>query len=140
MPNLKTYNLFLSHAWKYNSDYYNLEKLLHNASYFKWRNYSVPEHNPLINPSTWIGRYKLTNMLDNQIRPVNCFLLLGAMYSLYSEWIESEIKIAKRYRKPIIGIYPYGQQRMPIAIQSLADEIVGWNTSSIVEAIRDYSL
>jgi len=140
MPELKKYDLFLSHAWRYNDDYYRLEKMLKEAPFFYWRNYSVPEHDPLINPNTSVGRAKLTNLLDNQIRPVNCVLILGGMYAAYSEWILEEIKLAQAHRKPIIGVYPWGQQNMPRAIQNVADELVGWNTSTIVSAIRSNSL
>ena len=79
-------------------------------------------------------------MLDNQVRPVNCVLILGGMYAAHSDWILKEIELAKAYRKPILGIYPWGQQNMPLAIQNAATELVGWNTSTIVSAIRRNSL
>jgi hypothetical protein len=140
MPPLKTYHLFLSHAWKYNSDYNRLENLLKNASLFTWKNYSVPEHDPLIDPKTPGGFRKLHSMIQQQIRPVNCFLLLGGMYAAYSNWISHEIDLAKRYNKPIIAIYPYGSERMPLRVQEAADEIVGWRTTSIVDAVRKHAL
>jgi hypothetical protein len=140
MPELKTYDLFLSHAWRYNEDYYGLVRLLEQASFFNWRNYSVPEHDPVIDPNSHVGYRKLVSLLDNQVRPVNCVLILGGMYAAYSAWINEEITIAQSYRKPIIGIYPWGSQRMPIAVQEAAHELVGWNTSSIVSAIRNWSL
>lgn len=39
MPELKTYDLFISHAWKSieNSEYYRLVELLKAAPLFKWR-------------------------------------------------------------------------------------------------------
>lgn len=140
MPALKTYDLFISHAWKYNEDYYRIEEFLEKAPLFKWRNYSVPEHDPLIKPDSRVGREKLLGMLDIQIRPSNCILILGGMYATYSEWINKEILIAEKYGKPIIGIYPWGQKRMPSIIKDAASEIVGWNTNSIVNAIRKYSI
>lgn len=140
MPPLKTYDLFLSHAWKYNSDYDRLEQLLKKAPLFRWRNYSVPEHDPLIDPKTPAGYFKLHSMLRQQIRPVNCFLLLGGMYAIYSNWITREIELAKKYDKPIIAIYPFGSERMPLVVQDAADEIVGWRTSSIIDAVRYYAI
>jgi len=140
MPELKTYDLFISHAWRYNADYYRLEELLQKASYFKWRNYSVPEHDPLIDPDSYTGRSKLAPLIDKQIKPVNCVIILGGMYAAYSEWIQKEIKIAESYNKPILGIYPWGQLNMPSAVKNSAIELVGWNTATIVDAIRRYSL
>ncbi len=46
----KTYNIFISHAWRYSEDYYRLVEMLNNAPYFKWRNYSVPQHDPVLDP------------------------------------------------------------------------------------------
>lgn len=140
MPRLKTYDLFLSHAWKYNRHYYNLVEMLKGASNFYFRNYSVPSHDPVIDPNTIIGKKKLINLLDKQVRPVNCVLIIGGMYAAHSEWIKNEIQLAQRYNKPIIGVYTWGQERMPKIIQNSAIEIVKWNTSSIVSAVRKYSI
>jgi hypothetical protein len=140
MPELKTYDLFLSHAWRYNDDYYRVEEMLREAPLFNWRNYSVPEHDPLIDPNSPSGKAKLIELLSKQVRPVNCVLILGGMYAAYSEWILKEIKLAQDLNKPILGIYPWGQRNMPLAIQNAASELVGWNTSSIVSAIRRNSL
>jgi hypothetical protein len=40
----------------------------------------------------------------------------------------------------IIGVRPWSSQRVPQVIQQAAYEIVGWNTSSVVDAIRKHSL
>jgi hypothetical protein len=140
MPILKTYDLFISHAWFYSKGYNSLVELLDDAANFSWRNYSVPEHDPVIDPNTEVGRRKLTAELDQQIRPVNCFLVIAGMYASYKYWIEKEVEIAQSYDKPVIGLVPWGQERTPAYIQEVAIEMVGWNTSSIVAAIRTYSI
>ena len=140
MPSLKTYDLFISHAWKYNSEYYKLEGMLNDASNFEWRNYSVPKHDPVLDPDDPTDRKTLLKELDEQIRPVNCVLILAGMYVSYSFWIQKEIEIAQTYGKPIIGIKPWGSERVPSAVTEAADEIVGWNTDSIVSAIRSQSI
>lgn len=50
MPNLKTYDLFISHAWKYGDDYDRLVALLDSALYFSYRNYSAPKDKPIAAP------------------------------------------------------------------------------------------
>lgn len=140
MPQLKTYDLFISHAWRYNEDYYRLVNLLNGAPNFKWRNYSVPEHDPVLDPDDEQDAKILTAELDGQIKPVNCVLIISGMYVTHSKWIQTEINIAQKYGKPIIGIKPRGQERIPVAVSSVAKEMVGWNTDSIVSAIRKHSL
>ena len=136
MPPLKTYHLFISHAWTYNAEYYRLLGMLRSAPNFTFKNYSVPEHDPL-NTKT---DAQLRAALHRQIKPVHCVLILAGMYVNYRKWIQEEIDIAQRYKKPIVGIRPRGQQRTPIEVQKAARVMVGWNTNSIVQAIRDHSL
>lgn len=140
MPQLKTYDLFISHAWFYSKGYNRVVELLNDANNFQWRNYSVPEHDPVVDPNTEAGKRKLTQELDQQIRPVNCFLVMAGMYASYKYWIQKEVEIAQSYGKPIIGLIPWGQERTPVYIQNVANEMVSWNTSSIVSAIRNNSI
>jgi hypothetical protein len=107
MPYLKTYDLFLSHMWRSgeNTEYYRLINLLNSVPNLSWRNYSVPEHDPLGTKTD----AQLREALDRQIRPVNCFLVISGMYVNYRRWIQQEIEIAKRYRKPIVGVVPQGR-------------------------------
>lgn len=135
---MKEYRLFISHAWKYSADYYNLIEMLNSKKNFKWRNYSVPEHDPFEREEN------LKKELKEQIRPVNAVLIIAGMYAHYSKWIKFEIEFAEEIQKPIIVIRPRGQEKVPIYLQEIADKegntIVNWNTDSIVEAIREYSI
>ncbi len=136
MPQLRVYNLFISHAWEYNYDYYRLEEMLDSAPGFDWRNYSVPEHDPKYARS----KAKLTEALHHQIRPTHVVLILAGMYVPYREWIQREMDIALGYGKPIIGVMPWGSKKTPTAVWEAADDIVGWRTSSIVRAVRKRAL
>lgn len=40
---------------------------------------------------------------------------------------------------PIIGVIPRGQERISAIVNDRADEIVHWNTESIVSAIRKHA-
>lgn len=133
MPNLRNYNLFISHAWDYNDDYYRLVKFLDAAPNFKWKNLSVPRHDPLVTD-------RLQYELRAQMRDAHAFLILSGMYVAHSDWIEFEIDFAARIGRPIIGIRPWGSERVPAAVQNAATEIVGWNTDAIVRAIRANAL
>lgn len=135
MPVLKIYDVFISHAWRYNNQYYNLENLLKGYNYFKFRNYSVPEHDPLDFNTT----SQLRNQLEEQVRQSSVVLLIGGMYVKTRPWIKEEIKFAKKYNKPIVVVRPWGAERMPTEAEINATKIVGWNASSIVTAIREVS-
>jgi len=119
-----------------NSEYYRLVRLLQNAPNFLFHNYSVPEHDPLGTKSD----KDLEEKLGEQIRQVNCFVILAGMYVNYRTWIQKELEIANQYQKPVVGIIPWGQERIPKEVQEAAKEMVGWNTDSIVVAIRRWSI
>ena len=127
----KRFGVFVSHAWDYDH-YRRIENMLDEAEDFEYRNYSVPEHDPL---QARTDR-ALEEALYNQIRPASVVVILAGMYVPYRRWIQKEIDIAVEMNKPIIAVAPRGSQRMPQEVQEVADEIVGWNTASIVDAIR----
>ena len=43
----KTYNLFLSHSWRYGDAYDRLVNLLDARPYFSYKNYSMPKDDPI---------------------------------------------------------------------------------------------
>jgi hypothetical protein len=140
MPALRNYDIFISHAWRHNDDYYRLEALLKAAPNFQYRNFSVPTHDPLVNPGTRIGQQRLEELLDRQIRPIQCLLVIAGMYAAHRFWIDKEIGLAQSYNKPIIGVAPWGQERLPQSVQFAAHDFVRWNTDSVVGAIRKWAL
>lgn len=142
MPSLKTYDLFISHAWKYGEDYYRLINLLDDVSNFCFRNYSAPEDNPLKNRdgTDVTNKTQIENAIRRKINPVNCVLVISGMYYNNREWMQFELDYANEMAKPIIAIKPWGNSIMPREITNIADTTVNWNTNSIVSAIRYFSL
>jgi hypothetical protein len=139
MPPLRTYHLFISHAWRYDEDYKRRVYFLDQARNFQWKNYSVPRHDPVLDPKTRAGQARLRKELTEQIRPVQCVLVLAGMYVAYSDWIQFEIDVAQAFGKPIVGVVPWGQERTPNAVAAVAKEMVSWRTDAIVDAIRQYA-
>lgn len=127
----KTYNLFISHAWKYEADYNTVVSWLEDSN-LKYKNYSVPQHDPLDANNT----KKLKEQLTNQIRPSSIVIVISGMYAAYSDWIDYEIDEAVRMEKTILGLKPWGSERIPQKIQDHADEMVGWQSKSLIDAIK----
>ena len=135
---MNTYNIFISHAWKYSEHYNKIVQWLDEAQdegKFNWKNYSVPQHDPLIDPNTTVGKNKLKNELKEQIRPASKVIILAGMYASYSDWIDFEIDTSVSFGKYIIGVKPWGQERIPSKVSSNSDVLVGWNKDSVVNAI-----
>lgn len=142
MPNLRYYNIFISHAWKYGDEYDRLVNLLNNANNFIYKNYSAPEYKPLktLSGNSVKSQQDIAHAIDRKIANSQIVLVISGMYANNREWMEYEIETAQRMNKPIIAIKPWGNVLVPTYIQTVANKVVGWNTDSIVSAIREYSL
>lgn len=125
------YQIFISHAWDYNRQYETVYEWIKNSKLL-FRNYSVPKKNPLHAQS----KTKLKEDLTEQIKHANCVIIISGMYAAYSDWIDYEIDEAVRMNKYIIGIKPWGQERVPSKVQIHADVMVGWNSLSLINAIK----
>jgi len=138
MPELKDYRLFISHSWAYGDSYDKLVGFFKEYPNFKWSDYSVPKDDPIHTKGTDSELYEA---IKNKIAFVNCVVILAGVYSTYSKWIKNEIEISKKvYSKPIIAVEPWGSEKTSEIVKSNADVIVKWNSSSIVDAIRKYSI
>lgn len=130
-----TYNLFISHSWSYSDAYEKLVRLLDTKPYFTYKNYSVPQNDPIHHA---YYDYQLKAAIKSQMQPASCVLILAGVYATYSKWINIEIDLANSMGKKIIAIQPWGAKLTSTVVKNTADVIVGWNTDSIVNAIRGY--
>ncbi len=130
------YNLMISHSWHYNEHYNKVVNWLNEGlGETEWRNLSVSADNPL---DTTTDR-ELKEKLSNRVRLSSAIIVLAGMYASYSKWIDYEIDEAIRMNKVIIGVRPWGQERIPKKISDNATIIVGWNKNSVVSAVKNYA-
>ena len=131
---MRTYNLFISHSWNYSNDYNNLIALLRGRGYFSFKDYSVPRDDPIHHAGT---DAQLRAAIWRHMTPCSVILIPAGIYASYSKWINTEIELAKGAFKPIVAILPWGSVNTSIPAKQAADRVVGWNTDSVVQAIRD---
>ncbi len=132
----KRYNLFISHSWAYQDAYEKLINLLDKDSTFTYSDYSVPKDDPIHTDGTDSALY---NAIKEKISHASVVLILAGVYSSYSKWIDKEITIAQtefNSPKKIIAVEPWGAQRTSAKVKNAADAIVGWNSKSVIDAIK----
>ena len=133
----KTYNLFISHSWNYSDAYEKLLNLLDKDTSFSYKNYSVPKDDPVHTNGT---DKELYEAIKEQMSHASVVLIMAGVYSTYSKWINKEIEIAQTEfsnPKPIIAVEPWGSEKTSVKVKDAADKIVRWNSSSIINAIKD---
>lgn len=132
-----TYHLFISHSWNYSDKYDGLVNLLQEEPVFQFDNFSVPKDDPVHTNGTDAELYAA---IKQKIACSTIVLVLAGVYSSYSKWIQNELYIAKKefyIPRPIIAIQPWGAERTSTVVNDAADTVVGWNTKSIISAIRE---
>lgn len=93
MPLLRIYDLMISDAWRYGDDYHRFVEMLHAARHFEWRNFSIPEDDPIHSTSEpRVGR-----ALAEQVRRSQAVLMLGGLYATHSDWLHREVDMAEGY-------------------------------------------
>lgn len=134
MAPLKTRTLFLSHAWEYDHHYNQLVLWFDTAANFSWKNCSVPSTDALTDKTS----KGLSEGMTRQISPAQGVIVMAGMYAAHSDWIKYEINEAVRMEKTIIGVKPWGQERVPTVVSENAHVMVSWQSESIIEAVRKY--
>ena len=131
-------HIFISHSWAYPNHYNTLNKWIFDAN---WRvgqasltflDYSVPRDDPIHNaPSDLV----LRDAIYRKIARSHVVVIPTGLYVNYSKWIQKEIDGAEEKKKPILGVNPWGQQRVSRVVAGAADKLVGWRKKSVVDGI-----
>jgi len=128
------YDLFVTHAWRYHNDWSKISDMLDKTPGLSWRNFSLPWHDPAMNPNTEIGGKFIRHFLENQIIPVHGVILLAGAYSIKSNrgWLDMEVDMARRHNKPIIGLPAIDATTVPDEVNALCDASVGWDVQELI--------
>lgn len=123
-------SIFISHSWTYSEHYNTLAKWIFEKEWgvdgipLNFIDNSVPRNDPI--------HYAMTD--DDLMYKINSKIMIShvvviptGMYVNHSKWIKKEIEGSKLFRKPILAVNPWGQQKKSVVVQSSAQETVGWN-------------
>lgn len=133
----KQIHVFISHAWKHSGHYETLADWIFNINWtigqssLDFRNYSVPKDNPIHDAND----EQLKAAILKQIAMSHVIVIPTGMYVNYSNWIQKEIDGSVNYKKPILAVNPWGQQRSSCIALNSASSLVGWNKKSVVNEI-----
>jgi hypothetical protein len=120
------YNIFISQLKDDDDDdeYNRFIGKLEASHDFQWKNHSISDKTD-------------KKQIHEQMKDVDVVIILSGLYSKNKNLIEQEIDMARKLEKPIVIIRPYGMENVPGRIEDAASEVVGWNTSCIVDSVRE---
>ncbi|MBR6093173.1 MAG: TIR domain-containing protein [Bacteroidales bacterium] len=128
----KNYRVFISHSWDHVDDLKRLRNLLEQRGYFHVEFMEASPDNPIHSDRNKYVRIALNQRIESS----DMLLGIAGVYASYSDWMEWELDKAIEKGIPIVGVVPWGHERISRIVSSRANEIVRWNTESIVDAIR----
>jgi len=138
----KTLDVFITHAWYFHDDWNNLSQLLNESLGSKWRNFSVPWHDPAMVPHTETGKRFIMNYLESQIIPADVVVLLYGVFAKskpFRKWFEIELELAKKHNKPTIGVPAAANGTVEDIPEDLVDYRIEWDVDKIVKALYEVS-
>ncbi len=131
----RIYSVFISHSWDHVDDLKNLRSLLRERGYFHVEFEEASPDEPINSKNSAY----IKDCLKERISNSDIVLGIAGMYASHSDWMEWELDTALEENVPIVGVIPWGQERISKVVTERSVEDVHWNTESIVETIRKWA-
>ena len=130
-----SHDLFITHAWRYHDDWTRVSDLLDRAG-IRWRNFSVPWHDPAMSANSRTGGEFIRSWLESQIIPVHGVIFLDSVYAVSSacKWLDLELEMARKHGKPVVALPPHGQTEVSETVRRRVDAVVPWDAGEIIGA------
>lgn len=116
--------LFISHVNRDDEEYDLFLSKLDAAYDFQWEDAAVK------------GSTSARDIVE-QMEPVDVVIILSGLISKDKELLTRMIDTASKLEKPIVVVRPYGMEIVPLNLEEMASDVVGWNTPCIVDAIME---
>lgn len=136
MARLQFLDVFICHAWRYHDDWNRLVQVLDSAG-VRWRNFSLPWHDPAIDPNTEAGMALLRRWLEGQIEPAHVVLVPSSVFVVKSArpWLDQEIAWARAAGKPVYAVTSSADGTLAPELAATADGVAPWDSKLLTELI-----
>lgn len=135
---MASYPLFVSYGWLPDDGTQRLYGLLENYRIrhvpdFAYELFSVSKDDPVQHlPS----KKALAMAIEEKMRPCSCLLILAGVFDDYKKWIDLELDIARKLKKPVILVEAADPKHTSSKEKRIAKKIVKWDTQALGEAIE----
>lgn len=124
--------LYVVHGWIVDDDYSRVIEYAETAENFYYLSLSKPDAPIPGGDGTAARRTAIVETLRN----TECVVCSAGAWERYQDWARYTVERAKEMELPVVAIEHFGPREMDIRLKGHADEIVGWDSRSIVDAIR----
>lgn len=138
---MATYSLFVSHGWLPDDGTQRLYGLLENYRIrhvpdFAYELFSISKDDPI---QQLPSKKALAMAIEEKMRPCSCVVVLAGIFEDYKRWIDLELDIARKLKKPVILVEAADPKHTSAREKREARKIVKWDTQALGEAIEAVS-
>jgi len=131
---LQAYHIYLSHSWRYKDAYERIVNLLSAQEYYCYVDHAVPPDDPVQQATS---AQTLYDAILEHMQSCQVLLSMAGAGESYQKWTNKELYIAKhRLSIPAILVVPWENLEITRNVMDSYDQVVGWQTHSVVAAMR----
>jgi hypothetical protein len=132
-----TYDLFLTHGWRYTDEWQGLVALFDEYLPGKWRNWSLPWYDTSIDRYSEEGRAQLEKLLRGHISQASGIVLIPETMDRSEDrvWLDKQLALAARFIKPVIGVLPQNGGQFPNGLATQVSAIVPRDPAQIIATL-----
>jgi len=124
--------LYAVHGWHRDEDYARLFEYLESADNFFYRALSDPD---AVSPQG-DGVAARRSLISDALKEAECVVCAAGSWERFNDWARYTVEAARRLDLPVVVIEHFGPKDMDVRLKGFAAETVGWDSRSIVDAIR----
>jgi hypothetical protein len=122
--------VYAVHGWLKDEDYVRLFEYLESAAGFYYRAVSNPE------PPLADGVAARRTLINEALKDAECVVCAAGIWDRFNDWARFTLDAARVQDLPVIAIEHFGPKNIDIHLKAQAAATVGWDSRSIVDAIR----
>lgn len=124
--------VYAVHGWHRDDDYVRLFEYMESADNFFYKACSDPDARSAEGDGTAARRTLITESLKN----AECVLCSAGTWERFNDWARFTVEKARELDLPVVALEHFGPRDMDIRLKGHAEEVVGWDSRSIVDAVR----
>lgn len=124
--------LYAVHGWHRDEDYARLFEYIESADNFFYRALSDPDAVSTQGDGVAARR----SLISDALKEAECVVCSAGTWERFNDWARYTVESARRLDLPVVAIEHFGPKDMDVRLKGFAAETVGWDSRSIVDAIR----
>lgn len=124
--------LYAVHGWQQDEDYVRLFEYMESADNFFYRTLSDPNAQSPQGDGTAARR----SLINEALKQTECVVCTAGTWEHFNDWARFTVETARSLDIPVVAVEHFGPKNIDIRLKGHAAETVGWDSRSIVDAIR----